>query len=184
MAVVLFAGFVGLPVGALAATGFVPTMADATTTLGSLTVTIFCGVLAGATAGLFVRYLRRGWAELEGLGDVERLAAIRAVHFGTDIGSSELAAATVEFARQQRTKVEAKRWDPISFICMIFGVQFVFASLTLILRGAWLHGVAGVGLSVMLLATAGRGYQLVKSSGANLWNAEWYAAQRLSGTTR
>jgi hypothetical protein len=179
-AFVLFAVLGGLPFGLLVASGLYPG-AVAITTPASLIDVLVGGLLAGTAAGWFAGYLRRGWAEMEGLGDVERLVAIRAVHFGTDVGSSELAAVTLEFARWQRAKIDAKRQDPIVYGCIFFGAQFVVSSWWLISRGAWLHAVVSVGLSAALITIGWRGYRAIKGSRTNLWNAEWYAAQRLGG---
>ena len=141
-------------------------------------VVMFIAFWIGAGIGSWLVWkCRRRWAECETLTDWERARLIYTVHFGEDPGSTTLATATVSFAAWQRAKLEShgNRVPMTSFV----SIQLFFSALRILPRGM-------AGFSVVLLAAIGFGgwtFHVIRTRErrcTNLWNAEWYSAQRLT----
>ena len=121
--------------------------------------------------------VRGRWPGGESLSRVEREAVIHSAHFGQDVGSNDLAKETRAITAYERSRLECsrERWPLVG----LPAVQLCFSVFFLASSGRW---VAAVAISLIAGSALGCSWRVVQSRPQRreqLWNAEWYAAQRL-----
>ena len=142
-------------------------------------VGLLVGLLFGTFAAATTWRVRRRWAELEVVSDVERLTAIHAVHYGEDVGTERLAAATLEFAAWQRARIERRSRETALNLCGVFGGMAFGGVLVLAQGGHWLEAAAAVPVALLLTFIGINGERRMRRLPDELWRAEWYATWRL-----
>ena len=129
--------------------------------------------------GAFVA--RSRWPEGEVLAPVERMAILRVIADGTDVGVDDLAAATARRAGLLRESVERTLSSPSRAIAVLAAVIDVTLGVMNVVSGSTALGAMWLGLGAVEVFFFRRAGQKLPMRRTNAWNAEWYAAQRLAG---